>query len=138
MPENARIEQESFQRITTSHRREYLGESSDDACSDRTYGDQRPLEEGRCHGQHGRPHNRRRYEDGGYSGRWYSNRGGGPPDGGGPLMIEDPLMVEDPQIMEDPLVMEGPLMMEDPQEMEGILDTLEDKDPLVPQDLLDQ
>ena len=72
MPENARIEQESFQRITASHRREYPGESSDDACSDRrTYGDWRPLEEGRCHGQHGRPPDRRRYEDGGYSGRGY-------------------------------------------------------------------
>ena len=31
IPENARIEQESFQRIITSCRREYLGESSDDA-----------------------------------------------------------------------------------------------------------
>ena len=48
------------------------------------------------------------------------------------------IKVEDPLIMEDPVVMEGPLMMEDPQEMEGILDTLEDEDPLVPQDLLDQ
>ena len=46
IPENARIEQESFQRITVSCRREYLGESSDDACSDRRiYGGQRPLEE---------------------------------------------------------------------------------------------
>ena len=95
IPENARIEQESFQRITTSHRREYLGESSDDAHSDRrTYGGQRPLEERRCHGQHGRPSDRRRYEDGVYSGRGYANRGG-PPGDGGPL-------VEDPQVMEDP------------------------------------
>ena len=85
MSENARIEQESFQRITTSHRREYLGESSDDAHSDRrTYGDQRPLEGGRCHGQHGRPSDRRRYEDGGYSRKGYVNRGGGPPDDGAP------------------------------------------------------
>ena len=83
IPENARMEQESFQRITTSHRREYPGESSDDACSDRrTYGGQRPLEERRCHGQHGRPSDRRRYEDGDYSGRGYANRGGGPPDEG--------------------------------------------------------
>ena len=85
MPENARIEQESFQRITMSHRREYLGESSDDAHSDRrTYGGQRPLEERRCHGQHGRPSDRRRYEDGVYSRRGYANRDGGPPDDGGP------------------------------------------------------
>ena len=41
-------------------------------------------------------------------------------------------------MMEDPPMVEVPLMMEDPQEMEGILDTLEDKDPLLPQDLLDQ
>ena len=85
MPENARIEQESFQGITMSHRREYLGENSDDTHSDRrTYGDEKPFEEGRCHGQHGRPPDRRRYEDGGYSRRGYSNRGGGPPDDGRP------------------------------------------------------
>ena len=41
-------------------------------------------------------------------------------------------------MMEDPQVINDPLIMEDPQEMEGILDTLEDEDPLVPQDLLDQ
>ena len=40
MSENARIEQESFQRINASHRREYPGESSDDTHSDRrTYDD---------------------------------------------------------------------------------------------------
>ena len=40
IPENARIEQESLQGITASHRREYPGESSDDACNDRrTVGD---------------------------------------------------------------------------------------------------
>ena len=84
IPENARIEQESFQRITTSHRREYLGESSDDACSDRrTYGGLRPLEERRCCGQHGRPSDGRRYEDGVYSRRGCANIGGGPPDDGG-------------------------------------------------------
>ena len=91
MPENARIEQESFQRITTSCRREYLGESSDDAHSDRrTYGDWRLLEEGRHHGQHGRP----------------------PVEGdmrmevtlgeGIQIEVEDPLMMENPLIMEDP------------------------------------
>ena len=85
MPENARIEQESCQTTTTSCRREYLGESIDDTHSDRrTYGDQRPFEEGSCHGQHGRPPDRRRYEDGGYSRRGHSNRGGGPSDDGGP------------------------------------------------------
>ena len=41
--ENARIEQESFQRMTAPHRREYPEESSDDASSDRrTYGGRRP------------------------------------------------------------------------------------------------
>ena len=40
MLENVRIEQESFQRTTTSHRREYPDESSDDTHSDRrTYED---------------------------------------------------------------------------------------------------
>ena len=89
IPENARIEQESFQRITASCRREYPGESSDDAHSDsRTYGGWRPLEERRCSGQHGRPSDRRRYEDGVYSRRGQIevedplNRGGGPPDDG--------------------------------------------------------
>ena len=53
-------------------------------------------------------------------------------------MMDDPLMMEDPLMTEGPQVMEAPLIMEDPQEMEGIPDTLEDKDPLVPQDLLDQ
>ena len=68
-----------------SHRREYLGESSDNAHRDRrTYGGWRPLEERRHHGQHGRPSDRRRYEDGVYSRRGYANRGGGPPDGGPP------------------------------------------------------
>ena len=88
--ENARIEQESMQRITASHRREYPGESSDDAHSDRrTYRDQRPLEERRCCGHHGSPSDRR-YEDGVYFRRGYVNRGGGPladgrpPDNGGP------------------------------------------------------
>ena len=133
MQENARIEQESFPRITVSCRREYLEESSDDTHSDRrTYGNQRPLEEGRCHGHYRRPPDRRRYEDGGYSKRGYSNRGGGPPDDGGP-----PDGVGPPDNGGSPD--DGrPLIMEDPQEMEGILDTLEDEDPLVPQDLLDQ
>ena len=95
MPENSRIEQESFQRITMSCRREYPGEGSDDAHSDRrTYGGQRPLEEGRCHGQHGRPSDM----------RMEVTLGEG-------MQIE----VEDPLMMEDPLVMEGPLMMEDPR-----------------------
>ena len=81
--ENARIEQESFQRMTAPHRREYLEESSDDAPSARrTYGGQRLHKEGRCHDQHRRSSDRRRYEDGVYSRRGYTNRGGGPPDDG--------------------------------------------------------
>ena len=40
IPENVRIEQESFPRTTTSHRREYPGESSDDIYNDgRSYRD---------------------------------------------------------------------------------------------------
>ena len=68
MSENARIEQESFQRTTASHRREYPGESSDDTHSDkRTYEDGRPPERGRYQGQNGRPLDRRNYQDRGYS-----------------------------------------------------------------------
>ena len=74
MSENARIEQESFQRTTTSCRREYLDESSEDPHSDRrTYEDQRPPERGRYQGQNGRPPDRRSYQDRGYSRRRYSN-----------------------------------------------------------------
>ena len=64
MSENARIEQESFQRTTTSHRREYPGESSDDTHSDRRpYRDWRPPERGRYQGQNGRPLDRGNYQD---------------------------------------------------------------------------
>ena len=81
--ENAKIEQESFQRMTAPHRREYLEESSDYVPSDRrTYGGRRFCKEGRSHGKHGRSSDRRRYEDGVYSRRGYVNRGGGPPDDG--------------------------------------------------------
>ena len=72
MSENARIEQESFRRTTTSCRREYPSESSDYTHSDRrTYGDQRPPEGGRHQGQNGRPPDRRNYQDRGYSTRGY-------------------------------------------------------------------
>ena len=72
MSENARIEEESFQRTTASHR-EYPCESSDDTHSDRrTYGDQRPPERGRYQGQNGRPPDRRNYQDRGYSERGYT------------------------------------------------------------------
>ena len=115
MSENARIEQESFQRTTTSHRREYPGESSDDTLSDRrTYEDQGPPERGRYQGQNGRPPDRGNYQDRGYSGRDYTGRDGRPPGRGGPLEEEDPLIMEDPLMMENPLMIEDPLGMEDP------------------------
>ena len=145
MSENARIEQESFQRTTASSRREYLGESSDNTHSDwRTYEDQRLPERGRYQGQNGRPPDRRSYQDRGYSRRGYTNQDGRPPGRGGPLIemedpliMEDPLMMEEPLMMEDPLMIEDPLMMEDLWEMDNILDTLEDKDHQVPKDPLD-
>ena len=85
MSENARIKQESFQRTTVSHRREYPDESSDDTHSDRrTYDDRRPHERGRYQGQNGRPPDRRNYQDRGYSRRGYTNQGGRPPGQGGP------------------------------------------------------
>ena len=72
MSENTRIEQESFQRTITSHRREYPGDSSDDTHSDRrTHEDQRPPERGRYQGQNGRLLDRRSYQDRGYSRRGY-------------------------------------------------------------------
>ena len=74
MSENARIEQEYFQRTSASCIREYPSESSDDTHSDRrTYGDQRPHERGRYQGQNGRPPDRRSYQNRGYSRRGYPN-----------------------------------------------------------------
>ena len=104
MSENARIEQESFQRTTASCRREYLSESSDDTHSDRrTYEDQRPPERGRYQGQNGRPPDGRSYQDRGCSRRGYPNCDGRPLKEEDPLMeIEDSLIIEDPLIMEDP------------------------------------
>ena len=124
MSENARIEQESFQRTTASCRREYPGESSDNTHNDRrTYKDQGPPERGRYYGQRGRPPDRRRYQDGGYSRRGYPNQDGRLPGRGRPCdRNRGTLLMEDTQMMEDPL------MMGDTWEMDGILDTLEDKD----------
>ena len=92
MSENARIEQESFQRTTASCKREYPDESSENTHSDRrTYEDQRPPERGRYQGQSGRPPGRRSYQDRGYSRRGYTSQDGRP------LEEEDPLMeMEDP------------------------------------------
>ena len=74
MSENARIEQESFQKTTASCRREYLDDSSNDTHSDRrTYEDRRPSERGRYQGQNEGPPDRRNYWDRGYSRRVYSN-----------------------------------------------------------------
>ena len=136
--ENVRIKQESVQRTTASHRREYPGKSSDDIHNDgRSYRDQRPPERGRYQGQNGRLPDRRNYQDRGYSGRGYANQGGRPPDDGGPPDDRGPLMIEDPLIMEDTLMLEDPLMMKDLQEMDDILDALEDEDNQDLKDLLD-
>ena len=64
LPENIGIEQEYpqegtyLQGTSVSHRREYLGDSSDD---NRSYRDQRPPERGRYPNQSGRPPDRGRY-----------------------------------------------------------------------------
>ena len=76
-----RIGQESFQRTTASHRREYPGKSSDDTYSDgRSYRDQRLPERGRYQSQNGRPLDRRNYQDRGYSERGHTNQGGRLPE----------------------------------------------------------
>ena len=128
--ECARIEPDSDPRTTTSYRREYPGDDSDDCHNDRrAYRDCRPPERGRFQGHKGRPPSRGCHSNRGYSGRDYT--GGGPPDNGGPPDGGGPLMVEDPLIMEDPLI------SEDPWEVDDILDTLEDEDHQAPKDLLD-
>ena len=71
-------------RASTSQRREYPGESSDDTSYDRrSYRDQSPPERGRYQGQNGRPPDRRMYQDRGYSRRGRPPGRGGPPDGNG-------------------------------------------------------
>ena len=115
MSENARTEQESFQRTAVTHRREYPDESSNNSHSGRrAHNDRRPPE--------------RRYQEG--SGRHQMeeiieiediSRRGRPPDRNGGLPDK-----------------EDPLMMEDPLEMDDIQDTQEDKDHQVHQDPLEQ
>ena len=74
MSGNTRFEQVYLQRTSTSCKREYSGESSDDTHSDRrTYGDRRSPERGRYQGQNGRPPDRRSYWDRGYSRTEYPN-----------------------------------------------------------------
>ena len=98
LSECARIEQDSVQRITPSHRREYPDEGSNDSYNDRrSYWDHRPPERGRHQGHNGRPPDRKHYYNRGYPGRDYTGQNGrphdngrppndgGPPDGGGPL-----------------------------------------------------
>ena len=102
-----------LQRMTTSNKREYLGDSSGDNRSYRSkrYPNQRgrPPDEGRYPDRDRRPPRRRRSQD-----------------DGRPLMEENPLMVQDPLMMEDPLMeMEDPkdaLIEEDHQDLEDLLD----------------
>ena len=101
MSENIRIGQDYprdgtyLQGTSTSNRREYLGDSSDDNRSYRG----RPPDEGRYPNRDRRPQRRGRSQDDGRppSGHGGPPDGGGPLDGGGPPMMEDPLMeMEDP------------------------------------------
>ena len=106
--------------MTTSNRRDYLGDSSEDNRSyrSRRYPNQRGrlLDEGRYPDRDRRPPRRRRSQDDGRP----PNGHGGPPDGGGPLMMEDPPMMEDPLMeMEDP---QDALIEEDHQDLEDLLD----------------
>ena len=68
MSENARTEQESFQRPAVTHRREYPGESSNHSHSGRRTYDDRGNNCNRGYSRRGRP----------------PDRSGGPPDNGGP------------------------------------------------------
>ena len=103
-----------LQRMTTSNRRDYLGDSSEDNRSFRSrgYPNQigRLLDEGRYPDRDRRPPRRRRSQD-----------DGRPPNGqGGPLMIEDQPMIEDPLMeMEDS---QDALIEEDHQDLEDLLD----------------
>ena len=85
MSENARTEQESFQKTAVTHRREYPDESSNDSHSGRrAYNDQRPPERRRYHDRSGRPPDRESNQDRGYSRRGKPPDNGGPSDDGGP------------------------------------------------------
>ena len=120
MSENIRIGQDYphdgtyLQGTSTSNRREYLGDSSDDNRSYRgqRYPNQRGRlpDEGRYPNRDRRPPRRGRSQDDGRP----PNGHRGPPDGGGPPMMEDPLMeMEDPQ--------DAP-MDKDHQDLEDLLD----------------
>ena len=122
--ENVRIGQNypcegtHLQGTSTSNRRDYLEDSSDD---NRLYRSQRYPNE------RGRPSNEGRYP----------NRDRGPPRRGGSqdpqIDMEDTLVEQDPLMEEDPLMMEGHLIeMEDPQ------DVLIEEDLQDLEDLLDQ
>ena len=81
---------------SVSHRREYLGDSSDDNSS---YQGQIPPERGRYPSQNGRLPDRGRYldRDRRPPRRGEPPNGGGPPNGRDPPMVVEPLMaIEDP------------------------------------------
>ena len=82
--ECARIEPDSDPRTTTSHRREYAGDDSDDSHNDRrSYQDHRCPERGRSQGHNGRLPERGCHPRRGNYERDYTSQNGGPPDGGG-------------------------------------------------------
>ena len=126
MPDNVRIGQNYqhdgtyLQGVSTSNRREYLGDSSDDNGSYRgqKYPNERGrlLDEERYPNRDGTPPRKGRSQDNGIppDGHRGPPDGGGPSDGGGPPMIEGPLMeTEDPQ---------DALIEEDHQDLEDLLD----------------
>ena len=119
IPKNVRIGQYypcegiHLQGTSTSNRRGYPGDSSDDNRSDggRRYPNERGRlpDQGRYPNRDGRPPRRGRSQDNGRP----PNRQGGPPDGGGPPDDGGPLIeMEDPQ---DALI-------EDHQDLEDLLD----------------
>ena len=78
------MESHSEPGTTTSHRREYPGDDSDDShLNRRSDRDHRPPERRRTQGHNGRPPERGHHSNRGYSGRDYTGQGGGPPDDGG-------------------------------------------------------
>ena len=101
--ECTRIEPDSDPRTTTSHRREYPGDDSDDSHNNRrSYRDHRPPERGRSQGHNGRPPERGCHPSRGNYGRDCTSQNGGPPDGGGPPNDGGPSDDGGPLIMEDP------------------------------------
>ena len=118
--ESMRVRQESFQRTTRSHRREYPAKSSDNIHSDGDHiENEGPLKkEGTKIKMEGyQIEEIIRVED----------------------ILQEHIQIKVEELLneEDPLMIEAPLMMGEPLEMDDILDTLEDEDHWDPKDPLD-